>query len=80
MKSIAGMELLNVNYKAAVNMLNERIGNRKLAIDSHNMYLMDMPTAINKVSSLHVTDDTIEEHLKSLNVFGEEEKIPTKDK
>ena len=65
MKSIAEMELLNVNNKAAVNMLNERIGNRKLAINSHNMHLMDMPTAINKVSSLHVTDDTIKEHLKS---------------
>ena len=33
---------------------------------------MDMPTAINKVSFLHVTYDNIEEHLKSLNVLGDD--------
>ena len=62
---------MNVNYKAAVNMLKERIDNRKLVIDLHYTHLMDISTVINKVSSLHVTNDTIEQHLKSLNALGE---------
>ena len=62
---------MNVNYKAAVNMLKERIDNRKLVIDLHYTHLMDISTVINKVSSLHVTYDTIEQHLKSLNALGE---------
>ena len=72
LKSIAGLELTNENYDLAVNMLKERFGNEQLIIDSHYMLLMNMPTTINKVTSLHATYDSIEKQLRSLNAIGDD--------
>ena len=72
LKSIEGLELTNANYEVAINLLKERFGNEQLIIDSHYMQLMDMPAAINKVSSLRATYDNIEKHLRSLNALGED--------
>ena len=72
LKSIAGLELTNVNYEVAVKLLRERYGNRQLMVDSHYTRLMDMQQAINKIQSLRSTYDTIEQHLRSLQALGED--------
>ena len=52
LKSIAGLELANANYEAAINLLKERYGNNQLIVDTHYTKLMEMPPALNKTTSL----------------------------
>jgi len=72
LKSIAGLELTNANYEAAISILKERYGNTQLILDTHYTQLMEMPPAINKTASLRTVFDRIEQHLRSLQSLGED--------
>ena len=72
LKSIAGLELTNANYEAAINLLKERYGNDQLIVDTHYAKLMEMPPASNKTTSLRAIYDAIEQHLRSLQSLGED--------
>ena len=51
LKSIAGLELTNANYEAAINLLKERYGNNQLIVVTHYTKIMEMPPASNKTTS-----------------------------
>ena len=73
LKSIAGLELTNDNYEAAINLLKERYGNNnQLIVDTHYTKLIEMPPASNKTTSLRAMYDAIEQHLRSLHSLGED--------
>ena len=72
LKSIAGLELTNANYEAAINLLKERYSNNQLIVDTHYTKLMEMPPASNKTASLRTMYDAIEQHLRSLHSLGED--------
>jgi len=72
LKSIAGLELTNANYEAAISILTERYGNTQLILDTHYTQLMEMSPAINKTASLRTVFDRIEQHLRSLQSLGED--------
>ena len=72
LQSIAGLELTNANYEAAINLLKERYGNDQLIVDTHYAKLMEMPPASNKTTSLRAIYDAIEQHLRSLQSLGED--------
>ena len=73
LKSIAGLELTNDNYEAAINLLKESYGNsNQLIVDTHYTKLIEMPPASNKTTSLRAMYDAIEQHLRSLHSLGED--------
>ena len=72
LKSIAGVELTNANYDAAINLLKESHGNNQLIVNTHYTKLMEMPPASNKTTSLRAMYDAIEQHLRLLHSLEED--------
>ena len=72
LKSIAGLELTDANYEAAINLLKERYINNQRIVDTHYTKLMGMLPAPNKTISLRAIYDVIEQHLRLLHSLGED--------
>ena len=65
---ITGLTLTNANYKKAIDLLRQRLGNCQLVISSHMEALTKIPriTAIHEVKGLHNLYDTVESHVCGL--------------
>ena len=68
-RAISGLSLPNENYIIAVDILREGFGNSQEAIDLHYNHMINLPPAINKTSSLRNLLDTMERHIRSLEVL-----------
>ena len=66
---IAGLERTEANYSVAITLLQKRYGDSQIIINAHYKELMESP---NQTSKLRQTFDTIERHLRSLQVLGED--------
>ena len=69
---IAGLELTEVDHSVAITLLQKRHGDSQIIINAHYKELMDLPRSPNQTSKLRQTFDTIERHLRSLQVLGED--------
>ena len=69
---IAGLELTEANYFVAITLLQKRYGDSQIIINAHYKELMDLPESPNQTRKLSQTFDTIEKHLRSLQVLGED--------
>ena len=69
--AIAGLALSNENYKVALNLLKERYGNNQEIVDLHYSKLINIPPPKNKTNELRHFLDTIERHLRSLEVLAQ---------
>lgn len=67
--AIAGLALSNENYEVAINLLSERYGNKQEIVDLHYSKLINIPPPKNKKSDLRHFLDTVERHLRSLEVL-----------
>ena len=70
--TIAGLQLTGANYKAALNLLKERFGQKRIIINCHMENLMKIPpvyssTDIRKVRKLY---DAIEQNCRGLQALG----------
>ena len=70
-EAIAGLSMTNANYDIAIEILEQRFGNKQIIINSHYRELMNLQAANVETSSLRHTVNTIEKHLRSLEVLGE---------
>ncbi|XP_052787362.1 uncharacterized protein LOC128222417 [Mya arenaria] len=69
--AISGLSLCNKNYRIAVNLLQERFGKKQEIIDIHYHKLMNIVPPYCKTESLRLFLDTVEKHMRSLEVLGE---------
>ena len=70
--TIAGLQLTGANYKAALNLLKDRFGQKRIIINCHMENLMKIPllyssTDIRKVRRLY---DEIEQNCRGLHTLG----------
>ena len=70
--TIAGLQLTGANYKAALNLLKERFGQKRIIINCHMENLMKIPpvhssTDIRKVRNLY---DAIEQNCRGFQALG----------
>lgn len=70
-RAIAGLARSGANYKVAVKLLQERFGKTQEIIDIHYKEMLSIQAPSYKVESLRSFMDTIEKHLRSLEVLGE---------
>jgi hypothetical protein len=69
--SIAGLSLTNENYKIAVDILNERYGNKQLVISSHMDSLLKIPPVTDANDKrMRPLYDQIEVNVRSLQALG----------
>ncbi|XP_070550259.1 uncharacterized protein [Ptychodera flava] len=71
-EAIAGMALINENYEIAIKLLQERFGDEQTVINTHYNKIMNLTAAANETNSLRCLYDTIEKHLQSLAVMGQD--------
>ncbi|XP_045206115.2 uncharacterized protein LOC123558301 [Mercenaria mercenaria] len=69
--SISGLALSNDNYSVAIALLQDRYGKKQEIIDLHYSKLMTIVPPTSKTDSLRFFLDTIEKHLRSLEVLRE---------
>jgi len=72
-EAISGLALTKENYAVAVGILKERFGNVQEVVKMHYDRLISLPPASSKVSSLRQLVDTVNQHLRSLKVLGQNE-------
>ena len=70
-RAVAGLALSDENYSVAVGILKERFGKKQEIVDIHYKELMNIPAATTKSDSVKALFDSIEKHLRSLEVLGE---------
>ena len=70
-QAIAGLALSKENYDVAIAILKERFGNKQDVVDLHYRKLINIPSPNTNVDSLRVFLDTVERHIRSLEVLEE---------
>jgi len=70
-RGIAGLSLSNANYKVVIQILRERFGNKQDVIDLHYQSLVNIATPSVTVGNLRIFLNTVEKHLRSLEVIDE---------
>ena len=68
---IAGISITNEGYDVAIQILQERFGNKEVIIEAMYAKLQRLPTASNKFSDIKYTYDVIERLLWQLEAQGE---------
>ncbi len=68
-RALSGISLTSDNYIVAVQILEERFGNKQDMIDIHYNKLINIKAASNKTSSLQEFIDTFTKHIRSLEVL-----------
>ena len=68
-RPISGLSLSKENYIIVVDIVRERFGNSQEAIDLHYNQMINLPPAMNKTSSLRNLLDTMERHIRILEVL-----------
>ena len=69
--AITGLALSSENYRVAINFLKERYGNNQEIVDLHYSKLINSPPPKNKTNELRHFLDTIDRHLRSLEVLAQ---------
>ncbi len=69
--AIAGLTLSNENYSVAVRILKQRFCDKQDIVDIHYKMLINLAPVKNTIESLRFFMDTIERHLRSLEVLEE---------
>ena len=67
--AIQGLTLSKENYDVAIGILKDRFGNEQEVIDLHCSKMINLTPATNKTSSLRNLLDSMEKHLRSLEVL-----------
>lgn len=70
--ALSGLSLSNENYELAVHVLKERFGDVHDVVNIHYHKLINMQKAGNTTSSLRTLIDTMERHLRSLEVLKQD--------
>ena len=68
-RAIQGLTLSKENYVIAIGILKERFGNQQEVIDLHYNKMINLTPATNRTSSLRSLLDSMEKHLRSLQVM-----------
>ena len=68
---MAGISITNEGYDVAIQILQERFGNKEVIIEALYAKLQRLPTASNKFSDIKYTYDVIERLLRQLEAQGE---------
>ena len=68
---IAGISITNEGYDVAIQILQERFGNKEVIIEALYAKLQRLPTSSNKFSDIKYTYDVIERLLRQLEAHGE---------
>ena len=68
---IAGISITNEGYDVAIQILQERFGNKEVIIEALYAKLQCLPAASNKFSDIKYTYDVIERLLRQLEAQGE---------
>ncbi|XP_071136486.1 uncharacterized protein [Mytilus edulis] len=71
-RAVSGLTLSSDNYSLAINILEERFGNKQDVIDIHYNQLINLPTPSNKISSLRDFIDKFNRHIRSLEVLKQD--------
>ncbi|XP_071123871.1 uncharacterized protein [Mytilus edulis] len=71
-RAVSGLTLSSDNYSLAINILEERFGNKQDVIDIHYNQLINLPTPSNKISSLRDFIDKFNRHTRSLEVLKQD--------
>lgn len=69
--AIAGLSLSNENYAIAIEILKDRFGNVQEIIDVHYNKMINLQSASDSVDSLRHLTDSVDKHLRSLEVLGQ---------
>ncbi len=69
---MSGLTLSDINYKIAIEILRDRFGNVQEVVDLHYSKLINLPPASNKTGSLRSLFDTVNQHLRSLEVLDQD--------
>lgn len=70
--AISGLTLSNENYIIAVDILRDRFGNSQEVIDLHYNKMITLQPAFNRTSSLRSLLDTMETHIRSLEILKQD--------
>ena len=70
--AISGLTLSNDNYVIAIQTLRDRFGKAQEVIDLHYSKVINLPTAQDTTSGLRSFLDTVEKHLRSLEVLNQD--------
>ena len=68
-RAIQGLSLSKENYGVAISILRERFGNEQEVIDLHYNKMISLSPATNRTSSLRSLLDSMEQHLRCLQVM-----------
>ena len=68
-RAIQGLTLSKENYGVAISILRERFGNEQEVIDLHYNKMINLSPATNRTSSLRSLLDSMEQHLRCLQVM-----------
>ena len=72
-RTIAGLLLTDANYHHAVAILVERYGQHHKIVNAHMQALLEMPSPLSNLVSLHTFYDTVESHIRGLSSLGKSE-------
>ena len=73
-EAIAGLKITSANYQEAVDVLNQRFGDKQQIINSHMDSLLQLPavTSLHDVQSIRQLYNKVESHIRGLKSLGVE--------
>ena len=69
-RTVNGLTLTDANYEQSVSLLKSRFGKKQRIINAHMQALLELPTPSNSATSLRQLYDTIESHIRGLQLLG----------
>ena len=73
-EAVSGYQITGDNYSVVLGVLEDRFGDKQKAINAHYTALMKIEPASSKTESLRQLHDRLEEHLRSLEAWGQDVK------
>lgn len=67
---IAGFPLTDVNYDESLLLLKECFGQLHKLTNAHMQALLNLPTPVNSLPSLHAFIDSVETYIRALSSLG----------
>ena len=71
-EAVSGYQITGDNYLVVLRVLEDRFGEKQKAINAHYTALMKIEPASSKTESLRQLHDRLEEHLRSLEAWGQD--------
>jgi len=77
LRLVTGLSLTDQNYKEALQILEQRYGNKQTIVNSHMRELVSLPpvTSVNATRRLRELHDKVEANLRSLQSIGVDSKM-----